>query len=78
MERTVFVLAGTVQRMGLLRGQLAQENVLWLEDVPVPQDLGYERYTEVDTALVSLDDFLRQAREVIGPLGRDEMKMEMS
>ena len=78
MERTVFVLAGTVQRMGLLRGQLAQENVLWLEDVPVPQDLGSERYTEVDTALVSLDDFLRQAREVIGPLGRDEMKMEMS
>lgn len=67
-KRVNFVLANSVKQMGTA-DLLAVDNLRWARKQYVPNDGRYNRYFAVDTAALSLDAFIRQARAAYQELG---------
>ncbi len=61
-KRVRFVFANTLRELGIFKEQFSTANRIWQRGVYVPEDYS-SRYFELDTAIVSLDQFITQARE---------------
>ncbi len=66
--RTMYVLANSVRNLGPMLHP-SEDAATWAKSIEVPPDPEYNRYFEVDTALVNLEEFIGQTRDAYEALG---------